>query len=100
MGALGLDPVDLSLRKPVLADSARVLEDAGATGVVDVQEMLRSIPVGSLDADAILRAIGYEVGTYIESLEFTVAEIPLPNGGSIPITVRLRDVIGPIGDAA
>lgn len=100
VGALGLDPVDLSLRKPVLADSARVLEDAGATGVVDVQEMLRSIPVGSLDADAILRAIGYEVGTYIESLEFTVAEIPLPNGGSIPITVRLRDVIGPIGDAA
>lgn len=96
VGALGLEPVDLSLQKPVLADSSRVLEDAGATGVVDVQEMLRSIPAGTCDPDAILRAIGYEVGAYIESLEFTVAEVPLPGGGSIPITVRLRDVIGPI----
>lgn len=97
VGGLGIEPVDLSLQKPVLADSARVLEDAGATGAVDIQGMLRSIPAGTFEPEDILRAIGYDAGAYLASLEFVVAEVPLPGGGSIPLTVRLRDVIGPIG---
>lgn len=91
---LGLEAVDLQLRKPVLTDSANVLSASGMQGVVDAQELLRKIPMGSSDPVALLQALGYEAGEYLQSLEFTVAEIPLPGGGSIPITVRLRDLTG------
>lgn len=94
---LGLEPVDLSLRKPVLTDSANVLSSSGMEGALDAQEMLRSIPAGSSDPVALMQAVGYEVGEYLSSLEFTVAEIPLPGGGAIPLTVRLRDLAGALG---
>lgn len=95
---LGLEPVDLSLRKPVLTDTSRVLSRAGADGLTNVQDMLRSIPAGATDPAAILEAVGYEVGSYITGLEFTLAEIPLPTGGTIPLTIRLRDVVGAGGE--
>ena len=98
MKGLGLEPVDLSLRKPVLTDTSRVLSRSGADGLASVQDMLRSIPAGATDPAAILEAVGYEVGNYLTSLEFTVAEIPLPTGGSIPLTIRLRDLVGAGGD--
>ena len=41
-----------------------------------------------------LQAAGYQVGERIAAAEFTLAEIPLPLGGSIPLTIRLRDVVG------
>lgn len=91
---LGFESVDLRLRKPVLTDSANVLSHSGMEGVSDLQGALRSIPAGSSDPVAIARALGYGVGEYISSLEFTIAEIPLPGGGSIPLTIRLRDVMG------
>lgn len=98
MKGLGLEPVDLSLRKPVLTDTSRVLSRSGADGLASVQDMLRSIPAGATDPAAILEAVGYEVGNYLTGLEFTVAEIPLPTGGSIPLTIRLRDLVGAGGD--
>lgn len=98
MKGLGLEPVDLSLRKPVLTDTSRVLSHSGADGLASVQDMLRSIPAGATDPAAILEAVGYEVGNYLTGLEFTVAEIPLPTGGSIPLTIRLRDLVGAGGD--
>lgn len=98
MKGLGLEPVDLSLRKPVLTDTSRVLSRSGADGLASVQDMLRSIPAGATDPAAILEAVGYEVGSYLTGLEFTVAEIPLPTGGSIPLTIRLRDLVGAGGD--
>ena len=94
---LGLEAVDLRLRKPVLTDSANVIARADIPGLADAQELLRSIPAGSTDPAALLQAIGYEVGERLLSLEFTFAEIPLPGGGSIPLTIRLRDVAGAVG---
>lgn len=91
---LGFEAVDLRLRKPVLTDSANVLRTSGMQGVADAQELLRKIPAGSSDPAALLQAFGYDAGEYLLSLEFTVAEIPLPGGGSIPLTVRLRDLTG------
>lgn len=94
---LGLEAVDLRLRKPVLTDSANVIAHADTPGLEDVQRLLRSIPAGSTDPEAMLQALGYEIGEHLSSLEFTVAEIPLPGGGSIPLTVRLRDLTGAFG---
>ena len=96
--ALGLEPVDLSLRKPVLTDSANVIAHADVPAVAKVQETLRSIPVGTADPAAIAQALGYQLSEYVSQQEFTLAEISLPGGGSIPLTIRLRDLIGDGGD--
>ena len=95
--ALGLEPVDLSLRKPVLVDSAKVIEKADIPAVAQVQKAVRSIPLSSTDPRALMQALGYQVGEYIAQQEFTIAEIPLPGGGSIPLTIRLRDIAGVAG---
>lgn len=92
VGALGIEPVDLSCRKPVLTDSSNAIAASGMSGLADAQDMLRSIPLGTTDPRALLQAVGYQVDAYIQSAEFVVAEIPLPGGGTIPLTIRLRDV--------
>ena len=94
---LGLEAVDLRLRKPVLTDSANVIARADTARLQDAQQMLRSLPVGTTDPGAMLQALGYEVGERLMTTEFTIAEIPLPGGGSIPLTVRLRDLSGIFG---
>ncbi|OUP07430.1 hypothetical protein [Collinsella sp. An2] len=93
---LGFEPVDLSVRKPVLTDSGNVLARAGLPGASAAQDLLRSLTIGTTDPAAIARAIGYELGEYVASATITLAEIPLPGGGSLPLTVRLRDVIAPL----
>ncbi len=94
VGALGLEPVDLSLRKPVLVDSSKVLARSGDDDLAHLQEGLRSIPLGSTDPVAIAEALQYEIGNRIGSATFTIARIPLPGGGSIPLTIKVSDLIG------
>ena len=96
--ALGIEPVDLSQRKPVLTDSAHVAQASGMQGYVNVQTVLRDIPAGSTDPEAIVRAVGYAVEDRIMSMELTVAEIPLPGGGALPLTVRVRDIALLVGE--
>ena len=84
----------LKSEKPVLVDSARVIKRSDIAGLTDAQGLLRSIPLGSTDPAALLQAAGYQVGERIAAAEFTLAEIPLPLGGSIPLTIRLRDIVG------
>ena len=95
--ALGIEPVDIRQRKPVLVDSALVAERSGMEGLAHLQSAVRKIPIGASDPKAILAALEYEVGEYVDSIEFVLAEIPLPWGGSFPLTVRLRDLMGPVG---
>ena len=92
VGALGLEPVDLTLLKPVLVDSSNVIARSDFSGLADIKARLRELPVGSTDPGALLEAVGYEVGRRLDEAEFTIAELPLPFGGSIPLTIRLRDV--------
>lgn len=91
---LGLEAVDLRLRKPVLTDSANVIAFSGMPGLADAQGMLRSIPAGATDPEALLEAVGYGAVERLDSLEVTLAEIPVPGAGSIPLTVRVRDLKG------
>lgn len=92
--ALGFEPVDLSSLKPVLTDSANVTAHADIPGLQDVQSLLRSLPVESEDPAALLEALEYSVGEQLEDETLTIAEIPLPGGATIPLTVRVRDVLG------
>ena len=89
---LDIEPVDLSFRKPVLTDSANVVEKSELSNLADAQELLRSIPLGTTDPEALLELLGYEVESFASSLEFTVATIELPTGGTISLTVSLSDL--------
>ena len=89
--ALGFEPADLRLKKPVLTDSANVLAKTDLGNAADAQELLRSLPLGSSDPVAVLQALGYEVEERISETTFTLAEIPMPGGGTIPVTIRVKD---------
>lgn len=89
--ALGFEPADLRLKKPVLTDSANVLAKTDLGNAADAQELLRSLPLGSSDPVAVLQALGYEAEERISETTFTLAEIPMPGGGTIPVTIRVKD---------
>lgn len=99
VAALGLEPCDLRLRKPVLTDTANVIKSPGSdiTGLSKVQDKLRSIPLGATDPKALCEALEYQVERTISGTVFTLAEIPLPGGGSIPLTVDVATLAGALG---
>ena len=99
VAALGLEPCDLRLRKPVLTDTANVIKSPGSdiTGLSKVQDKLRSIPLGVTDPKALCEALEYQVERTISGTVFTFAEIPLPGGGSIPLTVDVATLAGALG---
>ncbi len=99
VAALGLEPCDLRLRKPVLTDTANVIKSPGSdiTGLSKVQDKLRSIPLGVTDPKALCEALEYQVERTISGTVFTLAGIPLPGGGSIPLTVDVATLAGALG---
>lgn len=99
VAALGLEPCDLRLRKPVLTDSANVIKSPGSdiAGLSQAQDKLRSIPLGVTDPKALCEALEYQVERTISGTMFTLAEIPLPGGGSIPLTVDVAALVGALG---
>lgn len=99
VAALGLEPCDLRLRKPVLTDSANVIKSPGSdiAGFSQAQDKLRSIPLGVADPKALCEALEYQVERTISGTVFTLAEIPLPGGGSIPLTVDVATLVGALG---
>lgn len=99
VAALGLEPCDLRLRKPVLTDTANVIKSPGSdiTALSNAQDELRSIPLGVTDPKALCEALEYQVERTISGTVFTLAEIPLPGGGSIPLTVDVATLVGALG---
>lgn len=99
VAALGLEPCDLRLRKPVLTDSANVIKSPGSdiVGFSQAQDKLRGIPLGVTDPKALCEALEYQVERTIGGTVFTLAEIPLPGGGSIPLTVDVATLVGALG---
>lgn len=99
VAALGLEPCDLRLRKPVLTDTANVIKSPGSdiAGISKTQNTLRKIPLGVTDPKALCEALEYHVERTISGAVFTLAEIPLPGGGSIPLTVDVATLVGAFG---
>ena len=99
VAALGLEPCDLRLRKPVLTDTTNVIKSPGSdiAGISKAQDALRKIPLGVTDPKALCEALEYHVERTISGAVFTLAEIPLPGGGSIPLTVDVATLAGAFG---
>ena len=99
VAALGLEPCDLRLRKPVLTDTANVIKSPGSdiADISKAQDTLRKIPLGVTDPKALCEALEYHVERTISGAVFTLAEIPLSGGGSIPLTVDVATLVGALG---
>ena len=99
MGALGLEPADLRLRKPVLTNTAHVLAKAGIDPDAKIRSLVQALPSGGSGLQ-IARALGLWIWDQREGTRITVAELPLPGtGGSIPLTLDLSALGGGDGDA-
>lgn len=87
----------MSLHKPVLTDTANVLAHAGVEGLGSAQDLLRRVPLSSTDPADIMEAVGYGLVERVNQAEFTIAEIPIPFGEPIPLTIKVSDLLGAVG---
>ena len=95
LGVMGLEPVDLHLRKPVLTNSANVLEASGYGGTVDALQVIRSLPLGVHDPIVLAKAVGEDIEFYQGDATITLAEIKIPGTSiCIPIKIRIADALG------
>ena len=89
MHDLGLEPVDMRLRKPVLTNTQDVLDRGGYDQVSTVRELVARRAISESAAD-LARALGVELGDAIGAGSLTVAELPIPGTDlTIPLTVEL-----------
>lgn len=95
VSALGIQPADMSLRKPVVVNSQDVLDKAGLDGVATVRGLVETIPESGSLADC-ARALGVWVADEYGPT-VTVAELTIPGTDvSIPLTIdvsRLGDYL-------
>lgn len=92
--AAGLEPVDMRLRRPVLAGTREVLSQAGYDGVEKARDLLMRLPDHG-SAEEVARALGLWGYEQIKSREFTVAELPVPGTSwTIPLTIDLSKLGG------
>lgn len=94
MRDLGLEPVDMRLRKPVLTNSRDVLERGGVEQASAVRDLLSRLPDSASVAD-LACAVGVTPPAALGEGGLTVAELPIPGTGvSIPLSVDLTGAGG------
>ena len=94
MSDAGLEPVDLRLRKPVLVNSQKVLDQGGFDQVSSVRELVATLP-DSGSATDFAQSVGLWLADEVGTEEFTVAELPIPGTGiGIPLTIDLSKLGG------
>lgn len=94
MRDLGLEPVDMRLRKPVLTNSRDVLERGGVEQASAVRDLLSRLPDSASVAD-LARAVGVTPPAALGEGGLMVAELPIPGTGvSIPLSVDLTGAGG------
>ncbi len=87
--ALGFQPADMRLKKPVLCNSQDVLDKDGSTQAADIRRYLQAMPSDG-DVGELLSALGREFASDIRDVKFTVAELPIPGTSiRIPLTISL-----------
>ncbi|WP_322354679.1 hypothetical protein [Paratractidigestivibacter sp.] len=93
MGATGLEPADMRLRKPVLANTGDVLAKAGYDRASTVRSLINAIPDSGSASDYV-RALGvWAVDTFAED-EYTVAELTVPGTKiKIPLKVDVKKLV-------
>lgn len=92
MSDLGLEPVDMRLRKPVLTNTQDVLDQSGLEQLSTVRSLLRALPASGTSAEDFARSVGYWLSDEVGG-DLTVAELPIPGTDvSIPLTIDLSDL--------
>jgi hypothetical protein len=94
---IGLEPADLSAKKPVLVNSADVAVRMGASWVPAIRTAL--VTVSMLDDDAglpsVLAAVGVTMRTLTGSDTLTVAELTIPGTNvTVPLQIDLSWLAG------
>lgn len=90
----GFAPADLRMRKPVLANSQQVLDQAGLSGVGEVRSLVESLPSSGGPAE-LAAALGVDVRNELGTGAFVVAQLPIPGTGvSIPLSIDVRTLLG------
>ena len=86
--AAGFEPADMRARKPVLVHTQQVLDEAGGgrQALSVARELLSSLPAGE---DEAARMLADKLSGLLGSPSVTVAEIELPSGKTIPLTVDI-----------
>ncbi len=96
MGALGLEPADMRLRKPVLTNTRNVLAQAGFDPDGKVRNLVQSLPADGTPVE-VARALGTWVWNDWQGRAVTVAEVPIPGTDvSVPLTIDIEE----LGDVA
>ena len=96
MRDIGMEPVDMRLRKPVLVNSQDVLGRAGLEQLDMARELVTRLPDSPSVYD-FARALGVTLADNLDGGSFTVAELSIPGTSlSIPLTIDLSE----LGDAA
>lgn len=93
VGSLGLEPADMRLRKPVLANTSDIFDRSGFPHMSSIRGIVEAIPAGG-SAQDIARALGRDLVYDLDDPVFTIAELPIPGTGiTVPLTIDLRKVV-------
>jgi hypothetical protein len=86
--AAGFEPADMRARKPVLIHTQQVLDEAGEgrQALSVARELLSSLPAGG---DEAARMLADKLSGQLGGPSVTVAEIELPSGKTIPLTIDI-----------
>lgn len=91
---IGFQPVDMRLRRPVLVNTADVLDRAGNDQVARARDMIQRLPDHGTPTE-VAHAMGLWVYDQIKDERFTIAELAIPGTDlTIPLTIDLHSVLG------
>lgn len=94
MGALGLEPADTRMRKPVLVGTSDVLGKAGLEPEGKVRRLVQSLPVGGSPLQ-MARALGLWVWDQSIGKRVTLATLTIPGTSvQVPLTLDLSALAG------
>lgn len=94
MRAVGLEPADMRLRKPVLVSTSDVLGKAGMDSTGKIRSIIQAFPTGGSAQDIAMALGAWTAGQGLEG-KITVAELPLlGTSKSIPLSIDLSTLGG------
>jgi hypothetical protein len=92
--ALGFQPTDLRLRKPVLCNTQDVLDKGGSPGFATIRRLVESVPADG-DPSEVAAALGRWVVDEYGDTKVVVAELPIPGTDcTIPLSIDLSTLAG------
>lgn len=93
VGALGLEPADLRIRKPVLCNTQDILEKDGYD-TTTLERIVQQLPTTG-DAKDILQSFSRLLDTTFTDDEVVIAQLPIPGTSTtIPFSLSIKKLLG------